>query len=110
MRLSLNVTIASGERVQSEQMEGFGCPAQPSPPIAQCLNGGYGRLEVECHRRKTRASIPLDAIRRPRYTPIWKLEAALKCRSFVSCRAMLNLLALSACSAQTTRANVQQPR
>jgi hypothetical protein len=46
-----------------------------------CLNGGYGWLEVECHRCKTRASIPLDAIRRPRQTPIWKLEAALKCRS-----------------------------
>jgi hypothetical protein len=27
------------------------------------------------------ASLPLDAIRRPRHTPIWKLEAALKCRS-----------------------------
>jgi hypothetical protein len=38
-------------------------------------------LEVECHRRKTRASIPLYAIRRPHDTPIWKLEAALKCRS-----------------------------
>ena len=32
-------------------------------------------------RCETRASIPLDAIRRPRVTPIWKLEAALKCRS-----------------------------
>jgi hypothetical protein len=30
----------------SEQMEGFGGPAQPSPTIAQCLNGGYGWLEV----------------------------------------------------------------
>jgi hypothetical protein len=30
---------------------------------------------------KTRAGIPLDAIRRPRDTPIWKPEAALKCRS-----------------------------
>jgi hypothetical protein len=29
----------------------------------------------------TRASLPLDAIRRPRDTPIWKLEASLKCRS-----------------------------
>jgi hypothetical protein len=29
----------------------------------------------------TEAGIPLDAIRRPRDTPIWKLEAALKCRS-----------------------------
>jgi hypothetical protein len=65
----------------SEQMEGYGGPAQPSPTIAQCLNGGYGWLEVECHRCKSRASIPLDAIRRPRETPIWKLEAALKFRS-----------------------------
>jgi hypothetical protein len=32
-------------------------------------------------RAETRASIPLDAIRRPRDTAIWKLEAALKCRS-----------------------------
>jgi hypothetical protein len=64
----------------SEQMEGFGGPAQPSPTIAQCLNGGYGWLEVECHHCKTRASIPLDTIRPPRTTPIWKLEAALKCR------------------------------
>jgi hypothetical protein len=30
---------------------------------------------------KTRASLPLDAIRRPRETPLWKLEASLKCRS-----------------------------
>src|SRR6266404_9938894 len=58
----------------------YGGPAQPSPTIWQCLNGGYGWLEVECHRCKTRASLPLDAIRRPRATPIWKLEAALKCR------------------------------
>jgi hypothetical protein len=28
-----------------------------------------------------RQGIPLDAIRRPRETPVWKLEAALKCRS-----------------------------
>jgi hypothetical protein len=48
----------------SEQLEGFGGPAQPSPSIAQCINGGYGWLEVECHRCKTRASLPLDAIRR----------------------------------------------
>jgi hypothetical protein len=27
------------------------------------------------------ASIPLDAIRRPRSTPLWKLEASFKCRS-----------------------------
>jgi hypothetical protein len=52
----------------SVQMEAFGGPAQPSPTIGQC-------------RCETEASIPLDAIRRSRDTPIWKLEAALKCRS-----------------------------
>ncbi|HVD72390.1 MAG TPA: hypothetical protein VNC81_02240 [Xanthobacteraceae bacterium] len=77
--------IQAADRAAAElwsiQMEGYGGPAQPSPTVGQCLNGGYGWLEVECHRCKTRASIPLDAIRRPRNTPIWKLEAALKCRS-----------------------------
>ena len=42
------------------------------------LNGGLGWLEVECNRCKTRASLPLDAIRRPRDTPIWKLEGIAK--------------------------------
>jgi hypothetical protein len=64
----------------SIRMEGYGGPAQPSPTIGQCLNGELGWLEVECNRCKSRASLPLDAIRRPRDTPIWKLEA-LKCRS-----------------------------
>ena len=67
--------------VWSLRMEGYGGPAQPSPTIAQCLNGGLRWLEVECNRCKTRASLPLDAIRRRCDTPIWKLEAALKCRS-----------------------------
>jgi hypothetical protein len=55
-----------------------GGPAQPSPTIGQCLNGGLGWLEVECNRCKTRASLQLNAIRRPRDTPIWKLEASPK--------------------------------
>src|SRR5690242_19227118 len=58
----------------SVRMEGYGGPAQPSPTIGQCLNGGYGRQEIECFRCKTRASMPLDAIRRAHDTPIWKLE------------------------------------
>jgi hypothetical protein len=65
----------------SELQEGFGGPAQPSPTIAQCLNVGYGWLQVKCHRCETEASIPLEHVRRPRNTPIWKLEAALRCRS-----------------------------
>ena len=55
----------------SIRMEAYGGPAQPSPTIAQCLNGGLGWLEVECNRCKTRASLPLDTIRRPRSRPIW---------------------------------------
>jgi hypothetical protein len=34
-----------------------------------------------CKRCETRASIPLDAVQRPRDTPIWKLETAFCCRS-----------------------------
>jgi hypothetical protein len=56
-------------------------PAQPSPTIGQCLNGGYGWMEIECNRCKICASIPLDAIRRPRDTSIWKLEGSFRCRS-----------------------------
>jgi len=62
-------------------MEGFGGPAQPSPTIGQCLNGGLAWLEVECNRCKTRASLPLDAIRRPHDMPVWMLESSLKCRA-----------------------------
>ena len=54
-------------------------PAQPSPTIAQCLNGGYGWLQIKCRRCETEASIPLEHVRRRRDTLIWKLEAALKC-------------------------------
>ena len=31
----------------SVRMEGYGGPAQPSPTIGQCLNGGYGWLEID---------------------------------------------------------------
>ena len=65
----------------SLRMEGFGGPAQPSPTIGQCLNGGYGWLEVKCHRCETSASIPLEHVRRPRDTLLWKLESSFRCRS-----------------------------
>jgi hypothetical protein len=77
--------VRAADRAEAEawstRMEGYGGPAQPSPTIGQCLNGGYGWLEIECCRCKTRASLPLDAIRRPRDTPIWKLEPSFRCRS-----------------------------
>jgi hypothetical protein len=65
----------------SVRMEGYGGLAQPSPTIGQCLNGDYGWLEIECCRCKTKASQPLDAIRRLRDTPIWNLESSFHCRS-----------------------------
>jgi hypothetical protein len=77
--------VREADRAEAEawsiRLEGYGGPAQPSPTIGQCLNGGYGWMEIECNRCKTRASIPLDAIRRPRDTPIWKLEGSFRCRS-----------------------------
>jgi hypothetical protein len=84
-RVAAQKAIREADRAEAEAwsvcMEGYGGPAQPSPTIGQCINGGLGWLEVECNRCKTRASLPLDAIRRPRDTPLWKLEASLKCRS-----------------------------
>jgi hypothetical protein len=61
-------------------MEGYGGPAQPSPTIGQCLNGGLAWLQVKCHRCKTEASIPLDCLRRPRDTPIWMSAAVILAR------------------------------
>jgi hypothetical protein len=62
----------------SIRMEGFGGPAQPSPTIGQCLNVGLGWLEVECNRCNSRASLPLDAIRRPHDTPVWNARILLE--------------------------------
>ena len=83
--------VREADRAEAEawsiRMEGYGGPAQPAPTIGQCLNGGLGWLEVECNRCKTRASLPLDAIRRPRDTPIWLCLPRLPaCSSSVSTR------------------------
>ena len=52
--------------------------------MAHLALGGFGAvfdLGQQGRRCETEASIPLEHVRRPRDTPIWKLEAALKCRS-----------------------------
>jgi hypothetical protein len=71
--------VKAADRAEAEarsvRMEGYGGRAQPSPTIAQCLNGGLAWLEVECDRFKTRASIRLDCVRRPRDTPIWAFDS-----------------------------------
>ena len=56
-------------------------PRSRRQPSGSASTAAMGWLQVKCHRCETEASIPLDAVRRPRDTPIWKLEAALKCRS-----------------------------
>ncbi|UYO56247.1 hypothetical protein KQX61_07160 [Rhodopseudomonas palustris] len=77
--------VRRADRAEAEawslHMEGFGGPAQPSPTLGQCLNGGLAWLEVECLRCKTRASLNLLYVRRRRETPIWQLEASLRCRA-----------------------------
>src|SRR5450755_3469130 len=65
--------IREADRAEAEawsiRMEDYGGPAQPSPTIAQCLNGGYGWLQVKCRRGQFS---PLDAVSRPGNPPIWK--------------------------------------
>jgi len=50
--------VREADRAEAEawsiRMEGYGGPAQPSPTIGQCLNGGLGWLEVECRRCNAR--------------------------------------------------------
>jgi hypothetical protein len=58
---------------------GLGLPSRLPRSVNASTAGWLAR--VECNRCMTRASLPLDAIRRPRDTPIWKLEVSLKCRS-----------------------------
>jgi hypothetical protein len=78
-RKAAREAIREADRAEAEawslRMEGYGGPAQPSPSIGQCLNGGYGFLQVKCHRCDTEASIPLGCVRRPRDTPVWKTRA-----------------------------------
>jgi hypothetical protein len=68
-------------------MEGFGGPAQPSPTIGQCLNGGCGWMEAELPfakqapasrsmpsavraiRRSGNSKVRSDACGTPRYKP-----------------------------------------
>jgi hypothetical protein len=48
-------------RSWSLRMEGYGGPAQPSPTIGQCLNGGYSQRQCRplTAKRKTSARVEL---------------------------------------------------
>src|SRR5258706_1164620 len=57
--------IREADRAEAEawsiQMEAYGGPAQPSPTIGQCLNGGACRPWPEVHPLYNRPRIPLLA-------------------------------------------------
>ena len=57
--------------------------AQRSPrqPFLNASTAGSDGLRSSATDARRARACRLDAIRRPRSTPIWKLEASLKCRS-----------------------------
>jgi hypothetical protein len=69
------------------RMEGYGGPAQPSPPIGGALNAGFRYLEIKCAGCTMHSTVDLTTLRRPRETPIWQIERRMrsrKCSEFTS--------------------------
>src|SRR4051812_50176937 len=59
----------------SLRMEGYGGPAQPSPTIGQCLNGGFGRVGGENCPCKGRGGMPPGGFPRGAGKPVLKVGA-----------------------------------
>ena len=55
-------------------------PAQPSPTLGDALNAGFGYLEVKCLGCNTHQTVALDIVRRPKSTPVHKLERYMRCK------------------------------
>lgn len=53
-----------------------GEPMDPSPAINQAINGGYGWLEIECLRCKSRRNVDLAALPHPRRLSFMRWPAA----------------------------------
>jgi len=64
----------------NKRMLAFQGPAQPSPTLADALNGGYLYLEVKCLGCNTHQAVALDVVRRRKTTPIHELERYVRCR------------------------------
>src|SRR5258707_15485709 len=64
----------------NKRMLGFQGPAQPSPALGDALNAGYLYLEVKCLGCNTHQTVALNAVRRPKTTPIHELERYMRCR------------------------------
>src|SRR5260221_12455102 len=65
--------VREADRAEAEawsiRVEGYGGPAQPSPTIGECLNGGLGLGEGEGNTRKSPARVTPPANPRPRAQP-----------------------------------------
>ena len=64
----------------NKRMLGFQGPAQPSPPLGDAINAGFGYLEVKCLGCNTHQTVALDIVRRPKTTPVHELERYMRCR------------------------------
>ena len=84
-------------------MEGYGGPAQPSPPIGDALNAGFRYLEVKCAGCSTHSTVDLTTLRRPRETPIWQLEQRMRCRPCSETRLRTSAVTWSGSGARTSR-------
>ncbi|OKO83222.1 hypothetical protein [Bradyrhizobium sp. AS23.2] len=63
----------------NERMWADGGPIDPSPTVDQAINGGYGWLEIECPRCKSRRDVDLAALRHPPTTLVHDLASRLRC-------------------------------
>ena len=64
----------------NKRMIGYQGPAQPSPTLGDAINAGYHYLEVKCFGCNTHQTVALDIVRRPKATPVHKLERYMRCK------------------------------
>jgi hypothetical protein len=89
IRSAAEAKIREADRLECEAWNAImwaGGPAMPSPGdpqvepmIGKAINGGYDLLEAKCNRCDRVSLVPLQALKQPLETPVWKLEAALYC-------------------------------
>lgn len=63
-----------------------GGPAQPSPTIEQCLNGGSPLLRVKCNNCSAERNVDLRKVRRPPDSQVHLMESALFCETCTEAR------------------------
>lgn len=63
----------------NERMWAEGGPIDPPPTVDHAINGGYGWLEIECSRCKTRREVDLATLCHPPTTFVHDLASRLRC-------------------------------